>query len=677
MAFDLIRLPEEVESGAHGGPAFRTAILSLSSGAEQRNEDWADTRQAWDIGYGVQDKAGYDAVRDFFYARRAASHGFLFKDWSDYKVTGGVLGTGNGTTRTFLLVQVKEAAGPNPYTRRITRPVGGTLHVYLDGVETFAFTTGDGGWIRLNTAPGAGVVVTADFEFDIPVRFVPDEFPLQLDWIEAGQIGSLPVVEIRDPFNAAPTAVNVSNTTTSLPEDTSTASHIHLADIDVSDDPFGVDTLTLSGADAAFFELVGTLDQIDRAGVALYLKAGVSLTYLLKNSYAVTINVDDASVSGSHPQATHIFTLNITQVNLAPSISLLNTTVVEPDGTSTAAPIHVADIQVLDDGLGLHAVTLSGADAAQFTLSGSLSASGTDAPTGKTIYTGMSLQTVAGLDYSVQKTFLCNVDVADSGLASPPQGTAAFALTFGVVPGTITYTTNTGNISIPVPNYTTLTIELQGPGAGGGGYGAAGHDGTADTQIASLLLVAGRGFAGVLGSLLGGVGGTASGGDDNLDGKAGGNGQDYSKSLVTILPTPYSPTGFQFTTAPGGNNGAGVNGAPFTLGPFYTFAYATGVQNVAGEAAADFGGGGAGAVQYGVSAATTVGGFNYIATYAKTAPGGGGGAKVTKTYTYGVTPGYPTPGANLTARVGGEGTGGSSFVNGGDGKPGYIKLTWS
>jgi uncharacterized protein (TIGR02217 family) len=676
MAFDLIRLPDDIESGAKGGPAFRTSILPLSSGAEQRNEDWQDSRQAWDIGYGVQNKADYSVVRDFFYARRAASHGFLFKDWSDYSVTGQLLGTGDGSTRTFLLIQTKEATGPNPYERRITRPVGGTLHVYLNGVETFAFTTGDGGWIKLNTAPGAGVAVTADFEFDVPVRFVPDEFPLQLAWIEAGTIGSLPIVEIRDPFNAAPTAVTFTGTTTTLAENASTATHTHVADIEVTDDPFGTDLLTLTGTDAANFEIVGTLNG-DRVGAALYLKAGVSLSYLKKNSYAVTVNVDDASLSGTHPQASAVFTLNITQVNLPPSVSLYNTTVVEPNGTSTASPIHVADVQVLDDGLGLHALTLSGADALKFTLSGALSATGTDPTTGKTIYTGVSLQTVAGLDYSVQKTFVCNVDVADSGLASPPQGTVAFSITFGVVPGSASYTLNTGNISIPVPNYTTLTIELIGPGAGGGSYGATGHDGTADTQIAALSLIAGRGFAAIAGSLLGGVGGTASGGDTNQNGNAGGNGQDYTKGLSVILPQPFNPTGFQFTTAPGGNNGNGANGAPFTLGPFYTFAYATGTQNVVGAAASNYGGGGAGALQYGVSSATTVGGFSNIATYAKGFPGGGGGARVVKTYTYGVTPGYPTPGTNLTARVGGKGIGGQGFVLGGDGSDGVINLTWS
>lgn len=680
---DNIRLPEEIESGAKGGPLFQTSVIALASGAEQRNEDWADSRQKWDVGYGVQDAAGYNAVRDFFYARRAKGRGFMFKDWSDYSVTGQVLGTSDGVTRTYLLVRTYENSGPDPYVRRITRPVTGTLKVYCNGVlktEGLHYVTGAGGWFRFlpGYIPPALEVITADFEWDTPVRFDVDEFPLQLAWVEAGEISSLPIIEERDPFNGAPTAVNLTNTSFSLAESTSTASHVHIADIEVVDDPFGTDVVTLTGADAAFFELVGTINA-DRTGVALYLKAGTPLAYLLKNAYHVTVNADDATIAGgAHPQAHVDVTLNITQVNLAPSISLINTTVVEPDGTSTASPIHVADVRVLDDGLGLRAVTITGADAASFQLSGSLSASGTDPATGKTIYTGIALQTVAGLNYSIQKIFSCVVNVADSGLASPPQGTVPFTIQFGVIPGSFTDITP-GSRSIVVPAYTTLIIDMWGPGAGAGGFNTVGHDGTADTTIVSLGLTAGRGKT-TAGSLIGGAGGIATGGDTNSNGTPGANGTDYAKSyaITEVMVSFTNPSGFQFSTAAGGNNGEGVNGAPSTPGPF--FAFGVGVPNtqyVNGGPGVFPAGGGAGSVAYGILSESETGGFITIATYAKGAAGGGGGAKLRKTYIYGVTAGAPAPGSTLPYVIGTKGLGGVSFANGGDGADGKIQFTWS
>ena len=56
------------------------------------------------------------------------------------------------------------------------------------------------------------------------------------------------------PVNAAPT-VALSNTTTSLAEDTETGTRIAVADITVSDDGLGSNTLSLSGDDAALFEI--------------------------------------------------------------------------------------------------------------------------------------------------------------------------------------------------------------------------------------------------------------------------------------------------------------------------------------------------------------------------------------------------------------------------------------
>jgi 2',3'-cyclic-nucleotide 2'-phosphodiesterase (5'-nucleotidase family)/uncharacterized protein YjiK len=104
--------------------------------------------------------------------------------------------------------------------------------------------------------------------------------------------------------NAAPTAVLVDNATNTLPENTSTASRVKLGNVFVTDDGLGTNTLSLSGADAASFELTGT---------EFFLKAGVALDFETKTSYAVTVNVDDSTV-GTTPDASVNFTLTIGDV---------------------------------------------------------------------------------------------------------------------------------------------------------------------------------------------------------------------------------------------------------------------------------------------------------------------------------------------------------------------------
>ncbi|OYW70597.1 MAG: hypothetical protein B7Z37_30250 [Verrucomicrobia bacterium 12-59-8] len=102
--------------------------------------------------------------------------------------------------------------------------------------------------------------------------------------------------------NEAPTAVVVSNTMTSIQENSSTAAAVKVGDIVVTDDGLGTNVLSLSGADAGVFELNGS---------ALYLKAGTVLDYETKTSYAVTINADDTTV-GATPDATPDATVNFT-----------------------------------------------------------------------------------------------------------------------------------------------------------------------------------------------------------------------------------------------------------------------------------------------------------------------------------------------------------------------------
>src|SRR6185295_17354885 len=89
---------------------------------------------------------------------------------------------------------------------------------------------------------------------------------------------------------------------TSIPENTSVAGPLKLADILVTDDGLGANHLSVTGVDAGFFQIIGT---------ALYLRAGTALSSTVKPSYSATVNVDDSTV-GSSPDASVNFTLAVT-----------------------------------------------------------------------------------------------------------------------------------------------------------------------------------------------------------------------------------------------------------------------------------------------------------------------------------------------------------------------------
>ncbi|WP_397544464.1 phage distal tail protein, Rcc01695 family [Roseovarius salis] len=207
MAFHDVRFPDDISRGARGGPERRTQIVELASGDEERNASWADSRRRYDVAYGIRRADDLAAVVAFFEARNGRLYGFRFKDWADYKsctpsaapaANDQPLGTGDGSTTAFQLVK-GYASGAQVWTRAITKPVAGSVRVALDGAEQASGWSLDPatGIVTFDAAPGAGVTITAGFEFDVPVRFDSDALDVTLDIERLGSITSIPLVEIR------------------------------------------------------------------------------------------------------------------------------------------------------------------------------------------------------------------------------------------------------------------------------------------------------------------------------------------------------------------------------------------------------------------------------------------------------------------------------------------------
>jgi uncharacterized protein (TIGR02217 family) len=77
--------------------------------------------------------------------------------------------------------------------------VAGTVRIYLDGVEQLSGWSVDvtTGIVTFSTAPVAGVDVTADFEFDAPVRFDTDHMAVTIENFRLHRWQQIPIVELR------------------------------------------------------------------------------------------------------------------------------------------------------------------------------------------------------------------------------------------------------------------------------------------------------------------------------------------------------------------------------------------------------------------------------------------------------------------------------------------------
>lgn len=208
--FDEVVFPLAVSLRAAGGPERRTEIVVLGSGREVRNARWADSRRRYDAGSGVRSLDDLHEVLAFFEARRGRLHGFLWRDPLDDRSSPPSrdpapgdqrVGTGDGITATFQLVK-RYASGGREWVRDIVRPVAGSIRLAVAGVEKTAgvdFSVSSDGVVdfALGAVPADGAPVTAGYRFLVPVRFDTDEIRVDMTAFVAGEIPSIPLVEIR------------------------------------------------------------------------------------------------------------------------------------------------------------------------------------------------------------------------------------------------------------------------------------------------------------------------------------------------------------------------------------------------------------------------------------------------------------------------------------------------
>jgi uncharacterized protein (TIGR02217 family) len=110
------------------------------------------------------------------------------------------IGVGDSVTKSFRLTK-SYLSGEASYVRTITKPVVGTVLVAVAGdpkIEVIEYSIDTAsGTIEFVSPPDIGVVVTAGFEFDVPVRFDSDRIYTSVSSFQAGDIPNIPVVEVR------------------------------------------------------------------------------------------------------------------------------------------------------------------------------------------------------------------------------------------------------------------------------------------------------------------------------------------------------------------------------------------------------------------------------------------------------------------------------------------------
>lgn len=235
LEFVEVRFPEKIDFGVEGGPQFFTSIVTTVGGHEQRNINWEEGRARYTSRHRLKDQTDMDELIAFFRARRGKAVGFRFRDFVDWcsdmpavianpvpdvdsnsplppagAMTHQAIGTGDGLEVDFQLIKTY-SSGPTTedFVRQIKKPADDSpgassstaaVRMFVDGVEQTIgvdYTVNSlTGVVTFTSAPGSGLAITADYFFDVPVRFDIDQMDVSLDTFDIESWDGIRIVEI-------------------------------------------------------------------------------------------------------------------------------------------------------------------------------------------------------------------------------------------------------------------------------------------------------------------------------------------------------------------------------------------------------------------------------------------------------------------------------------------------
>jgi uncharacterized protein (TIGR02217 family) len=193
-----IRFPTDIAYGSTGGAIFSTNVTSNVAGYEKRNQQWQNPRCAYNVAHGIKNKAQLDELIAFFRAHKGRAKPFRFKDFADFQGIGEQIGVGNGTQLTFQLIKTY-ITGSLSDIRTINKPVDSSVKIYFGStLQTTGYSVNyETGIITFTTPPTTGIIIKADFEFDVWVRFDTDQINVRLDDDGVFSWNEIPLVEVK------------------------------------------------------------------------------------------------------------------------------------------------------------------------------------------------------------------------------------------------------------------------------------------------------------------------------------------------------------------------------------------------------------------------------------------------------------------------------------------------
>jgi uncharacterized protein (TIGR02217 family) len=194
------RFPTDISYGSTGGPEYNTEVLITTTGCEYRTPKWHTPKMRFNASPGIKNQRQMQQIVTFFRVCKGRQIGFRYKDWSDFKAHNEQVKIVDKYTLQLLKSYNLDTAITEQ--RTITKPVKNTVKIYISRQKleqnefSVDYTTG---LITLKQEiKSPHPQITADFEFDIPVRFDTDYLPVTIESYNFFSLPEISIIEMKE-----------------------------------------------------------------------------------------------------------------------------------------------------------------------------------------------------------------------------------------------------------------------------------------------------------------------------------------------------------------------------------------------------------------------------------------------------------------------------------------------
>ena len=197
MFYDIV-FPESISMKSSYIIEYNTIINKSKNGNELRIPNYDYPLLSYNVINDIKTKKELEDIINFFKLVKGRAYGFKFKDWLDYKVINQNIAVADGEQKDFQLIKTYNINN-KLQTRKITKPKQVNIFTNNQDITTNISINYENGIITFNTPPEKDTIISASFEFYVPVRFDNDKIEIVMKNEKVGEIKDLKIVELLNP----------------------------------------------------------------------------------------------------------------------------------------------------------------------------------------------------------------------------------------------------------------------------------------------------------------------------------------------------------------------------------------------------------------------------------------------------------------------------------------------